>query len=436
MTTPIVNAVVTAYPTTLGFPTLSGQTNDSGEAVLPLSNQTSYNFQFTQGAMGAVLNVFPPANHTFTLYRLKNVTASTVPISVYPFFKFLNTEVGISRGTSQFALPGSYPVSIPAGRGANFKSFRPGSLFRDPTARSTTFTMPARDTSISIQSRTPATSIYLIDGTSKASTYTGLNQLYIGAPNSWKVKSPDLVERASLGAGAVAGRIYAACGFGPGLSKSVTTSYDPATNAWASKAPAIKKQYHVGYSILGGSLYLVGGSLGTNQAYTASINKWTLKTGLPSPTARDSPVAGVLNSKLYTVGGLSITHLVYLAINQAFDPKTSTWSAKASDLNKRGQAARAVIGNTLYVIDGFGSVRFSANNAYTASANSWKHKTPDPTPRSYGAGGVIGSSVFVIDGLTSTGITTLNHVYDPTTDTWSDRANNPTPTAAAAGTQV
>lgn len=426
MTTPIANAIVTAYPTQAGFPTLSGQTNNSGVAVLPLSDHTSYNFQFTSGAMGAVTNVFPPADHTYTLYRLKNVSPSTVPISVYPIFKFLNTEVGISRGTSQFALPGSYTVSIPAGRGPNFKSYKPGSLFGAPTNRSTTFKMPAKDASISVVSTAPA-HLLVANGTESASsTVGGITDLtsYITSTNTWKSKTKAPTRRFRLAGAVGGGNLYVVCGE-HSINLKTNQEYDPTTDVWATKASAPNATWGLAGGAVNSDLYAIDGSAGSfNQQYKISKNSWVSKA--KDLNFRESLTAGVIGTNVYATDGLSLHTLAFLKNNNVYNTLSNVWAAKANDTSGRSGIAAAVVNSKYYVFDGYNGTSYpGANHVYNPSGNSWVTKTTDPTVRQNGGAATLGSKAYVVDGF-SVGAAALakNNAYDPSADTWSTKASD------------
>jgi hypothetical protein len=66
------------------------------------------------------------------------------------------------------------------------------------------------------------------------------------------------------------------------------------------------------------------------------------------PTALNWPATGVINSKVYVVGGY--TGGPATTLNQIYNPATDTWSTGAPIPAATAQAAGAVVGTTLYVI--------------------------------------------------------------------------------------
>ena len=81
---------------------------------------------------------------------------------------------------------------------------------------------------------------------------------------------------------------------------------------------------------------------------------------------------------------------VHTATNNAYDPVTNTWTAKANDLSQRAALAAGVINSTLYAVDGFRA----NNNAYDPSTNTWTAKANDLIAREDLAAGVIKSILY------------------------------------------
>ena len=59
-----------------------------------------------------------------------------------------------------------------------------------------------------------------------------------------------------------------------------------------------------------------------------------------------------------------------------------------------------------------------------------------PTPRMAGAIGAINGKIYVVSGATVSGLTTVNEIYSPATNTWTTGAPIPTARFAVAGAVV
>ena len=183
------------------------------------------------------------------------------------------------------------------------------------------------------------------------------------------------------------------------------------------------------------------GLSGSPVVFGATGNAWTTKASMP--TARQTAAAGVINGVLYVVGGSDATSsTASKRANEAYDPVTDTWVAKAPDpiQNGAGQgvayAGAGVIAGKLYVVGGEGTcgpcIPTSVLEVYDPSTDTWSSKAPMPTARAELTAGVVNGILYVIGGRTGGGASASVSVgtveaYDPTTDTWTTRAAMPTP---------
>ena len=86
------------------------------------------------------------------------------------------------------------------------------------------------------------------------------------------------------------------------------------------------------------------------------------------PTARRALAAVAVGGTIYAIGGYDGAELT---ANEAYDPVSDTWSAKAPMPSARGGLAAAAVGGTIYAIGGrrYGG-HYCTNEAYDASSNS------------------------------------------------------------------
>ena len=94
-----------------------------------------------------------------------------------------------------------------------------------------------------------------------------------------------------------------------------------------------------------------------NFAVVPGGGSWTTKA--PMPTARAGAAAGVINGVVYVVGGSdNAGSAASKTANEAYDPATDTWVAKAPDPIQNGAgvgvafAGAGVIAGKLYVVGG------------------------------------------------------------------------------------
>ena len=125
-------------------------------------------------------------------------------------------------------------------------------------------------------------------------------------------------------------------------------------------------------------------------------------------TARSAAVAAAVNGRMYVIGGERKVNNVFevLAVNEAYDPATDTWTARASLPAPRVYAPVATVNNLIYVIGG----QDIENNAFTdvnttyqydPASDTWTTKAPMPTARSAIAAAALNGKIYVLGGAAS-----------------------------------
>jgi len=169
----------------------------------------------------------------------------------------------------------------------------------------------------------------------------------------------------------------------------------------------------------------------------AGDTSWTRKTAMP--TARFGFAAGVVNGKIYAIGGaLSLTGAYYSTVEE-YDPATDTWTEKTKMPTARNGLAAAVVQDKIYVVGGEPRAQASLATVemYDPATDTWTPKANMPRKRTFlGACGV-GGKLYVLGGVTAGDPAAefcppALDVYDPATDTWTTKGNVKTPRACAA----
>src|SRR5262245_36934066 len=174
---------------------------------------------------------------------------------------------------------------------------------------------------------------------------------------------------------AAGGKLYVFGGLAPGWTpKGLVYEYDPASDQWTKKKNMPLLSHHVALAQLGGKIYVLGGFTKPEKGPTAWVpidNAWeydpkadTWKALTPLPTNRGSPVAAVVNGKIYVIGGAGLhpgsketavhparPHRA-LGTNEAYDPATNTWETRSTMPTARNHSAIGVVDNKIYVIAG------------------------------------------------------------------------------------
>jgi N-acetylneuraminic acid mutarotase len=253
-----------------------------------------------------------------------------------------------------------------------------------------------------------------------------------------------------VGAG---GKFYLFGGLAPGWTPiGMVYEYDPATDRWTKRNNMPLLSHHVALAELNGKIYVMGGFTKPATGPTAWVpidNAWeydpakdTWRALAPLPTKRGSPVAAVVDGKIYVIGGASVhpgsketsihparPHRA-VDTNEVYDPATNTWARRSTMPTARNHAAVGVVDNKIYVIGGrlgAGFITRASNTniveEYDPATDQWGDlKAPMPTARSAVAWGTYRGRIYVAGGetRTSTMSATFRKVeaYEPRTNTW------------------
>jgi N-acetylneuraminic acid mutarotase len=202
---------------------------------------------------------------------------------------------------------------------------------------------------------------------------------YDPANDSWKALAPMPTPRGAALAVTIDNKIYVIGGEGmhPGdqprplwfvgaahRSLSTVEEYDPATNTWTSRMPMSTPRNHVAGGVVNGKIYVIGGRVGSVfvgssdnldlvEVYDPATDKWGASLNR-MPDARSGTGWGVYNGKIYVVGGEFSDNRMRGAFRalEAYDPATDRWDILQQLRFPRHSAGTAFIGNKLHVVGG------------------------------------------------------------------------------------
>ena len=123
------------------------------------------------------------------------------------------------------------------------------------------------------------------------------------------------------------------------------------------------------------------------------------------PTPRDHHAIGVLNGKLYAIGGrINGRHDKNITENEEYDPATDRWRARASMPTLRSGIVAASLNGKVFVFGGeSNSGTHNQTESYDPVSNRWQSWAPMPTARHGLGAAVFGQSIYVISGGPKTG---------------------------------
>jgi N-acetylneuraminic acid mutarotase len=202
--------------------------------------------------------------------------------------------------------------------------------------------------------------------------------------------------------------------------------YDPVADSWKALAPLPEKRGSAIAFEVGGKFYVIGGasthpgskevaitgtgpgrSVATNEMYDPATNKWASRQSMP--TARNHTFGGVVNGKIYVIGGRTGHGFITAATNtdlvEEYDPAVDSWGAlKARMPTPRSGGGWGTYRGKIYVAGGEVATpqligAFRAVEVYDVANNAWSALPPMPMPRHGVAGAVLGTRFHLVSGM-------------------------------------
>jgi N-acetylneuraminic acid mutarotase len=260
----------------------------------------------------------------------------------------------------------------------------------------------------------------------------GLVYEYDPASDHWTKKNPMALPSHHVAFTESHGKIYAFGGFvyptsGPAAWVPINNSweYDPAADTWKALAPMPSKRGSPVAAAVGNKIYVIGGvsllpgstetalnfgspqaSVGTVEEYDPETNSWRARS--PMPTPRNHTTAGVVNGKIYVIGGrvgaAFISEATDISVVEEYDPATDKWNSPRSRMpTARSALGSGVINGRIYVAGGefqdpHMMATFKAVEAYDPATDSWSIMPSMPVSRHGLAAGVIGNRLILVGG--------------------------------------
>jgi N-acetylneuraminic acid mutarotase len=265
--------------------------------------------------------------------------------------------------------------------------------------------------------------LYAIGGTNSAGTALTSVQGYNPSTNSWTSRaSLPAARQAGNSAVTINGIIYLPGGNDAGGTLTRTLyAYNTGTNTWSTKATMPAYSSCGGAATYSGKLYVFSGCTRSSTGaqvpaaflhrYDPSNNTWT--TLRSAPASHFQPVVGVINGKLYVVGGNNASGAATGRVDM-YDPATNLWSTRSTMPTPRVTAAAVTIGGKLHVIGGRnGTTYLNSVQAYDPATNSWTTGGSMPTARAALGAASIGGLMYAVGGRNSTSALIANERYTP-----------------------
>ena len=227
------------------------------------------------------------------------------------------------------------------------------------------------------------------------------------------------------------GKLYIFGGCAQGISGvggvTNTWEFDPVADSYRALAALPVKRCAANAEEVGGKIYVIGGMepfengdgtrvTGRNEMYDPATNTWTARS--PMPTSRNHAYAGVVNGKIYVIGGRigsgmiggpNMTGATDIDIVEEYDPATNLWSTLKQRMpTPRSGGGAATYDGKIYVSGGEYQSRqmlaaFRALERYDPVNDTWEILPSMPSARHGDAAGFIGNKLHLVSGKMESG---------------------------------
>jgi N-acetylneuraminic acid mutarotase len=252
--------------------------------------------------------------------------------------------------------------------------------------------------------------IYLMGGQAYGRTDSPLAQEFDPATGRFRDLPPMPKGASHLGVAAMNGKIYVAGGFLANVHKepqNLFAEYDIATNSWRALPGFSSPRGAVGLAAVGGKLHVIAGrgpdgkTVTTHDVYDLSTGTWSLAA--PLPVARDHLGAITVDGKIYVIGGRTNGTADNTGITDIYDPSTDKWQTVAEMPTKRSAGAIMLYkGRILYVGGECKNPQtratFDENEAYDPKTNTWTKLASHPTGAHAGGWAAVGDTAYFFSG--------------------------------------
>ena len=222
--------------------------------------------------------------------------------------------------------------------------------------------------------------IYVIGGLDKDNNLLSQNERYNPKTNIWEVLSPMPTPRAAPAIGVVDKKIYVIGGGGNPYIYEISAAneeYDPYTNKWTAKKFLSSPRWRPAFSVFDDKIYVIGGwgengTTGLNERYDPETDEW--ETLAPMPTSRTAATAQLVDKKIYVIGGYKIVaaDMVFLSKNEEYNIALDRWTTRIHTPILRAGIAGGVVNNKIYIIGGVSKLDMNSDGMYSSLNEEYK----------------------------------------------------------------
>lgn len=237
--------------------------------------------------------------------------------------------------------------------------------------------------------------------------------------------------KCGLGVAEWDGKLLVCGGYDRGDCLKSVESYNPELNQWSNEANMREARGRVQISVVGNTVYAVGGSNGTTELDTVEKldqdeKKWHKCCKLP--LARSNAGVCSLYDRIYCIGGWN----GQTGIKQCdvYRPEEDKWTSISSLNTGRYQAGVTAFKNKLWAAGGSdGWTCLSSVETYDPDTDKWSYATSLLTPRRGCGLAEFNGKLYCVGGSDGSHSLSSTEIYDEESKTWVVGPNLTTPRA-------
>ena len=191
-------------------------------------------------------------------------------------------------------------------------------------------------------------------------------------------------------------------------------AYNPQTDAWIEKKemPVSRVEFDIG--VVDGKIYIIGGAIrrdgggeriGRVDVYNPATDTWV--AGREMPTPRSSLGVGVVDNRIYAIGGRGWPPVrigPHLMVIEEYDSRSRQWRKRSDMLDTRDSFATVVVRDEIYLIGG-GSFRengpfefLASVHVYNPQKDTWRDLPAMPIPLVPHGAATVNGKIYVLGG--------------------------------------
>ena len=170
---------------------------------------------------------------------------------------------------------------------------------------------------------------------------------------------------------------------------------------------------HPAVGVVDGKIYIIGGSTGWGleherrmdrvSIYDPATDTW--EEGPKMPTGRDAYLGGVINNYIYVIGGYGPPAGRVLKNIEEYDPINRQWRMKNDMLEIRYSFRTVVVEDDIYLIGGIDKLRqyLATVDVYNPQTETWSDIPAMPNPMYPQGAATVNGKIYVFGGLDAGG---------------------------------